>query len=317
MTDDDPDKVIRRLERRVERERLAREEAEGIAERGLRDLWEANRDLEKRVSERTADLEQSLRATQMAAEAKERFLAELGHELNTPLHAVLGLLELIDTTQLEPVDRERVSDVREHAGQLSGLLKGLVDLASSEGESSPEDIVAETPSIWLDQLVSAWTRRAALSGQLLVPSVAGPDTSVDLDWGRLRRIVDPILDNATVHGDAGAVTIEIESNSDLIRLVVADGGPGMSVEQLATALDPFRSAGPNAGVGVGLALADRLASAAGGAVHLDSDGHGTRVTVVLPIATTTAPTSSATAPVSSETTIPDRELVQLSDGSAG
>lgn len=84
----------------------------------------------------------------------------------------------------------------------------------------------------------------------------------------------------------------------------------MSVEQLSTALDPFRSSGPNAGVGVGLALADRLASAAGGAVYLDSDGRGTKVTVVLPIAT--APSS-----IASGATTTDRELVQLSDGSAG
>ncbi len=284
MTEADPDKVIRRLERRVERERMAREEAEGIAERGLRDLWEVNRDLEQRVLDRTADLAQSLRAAEMAAEAKERFLAELGHELNTPLHAVLGLMELVDTTQLEPIDQERVRDVRHHAGELSALLKGLVDLAGSEGETSPADITSTTPSAWLDELSSAWVRRAAVSGQLLVPAVTGADGPVWLDWARMRRIVDPIIDNATVHGARGALAIAVERTDTTVLVTVSDAGPGMNAEQLATALDPFRSSGPNAGVGIGLALADRLARAAGGSVELSSDDSGTSVVITLPIA---------------------------------
>ena len=67
MTSDDR---VERLERRVERERRAREEAEAIAERGMRDLWLANRDLESRVAERTAELELSLQAATMAGQAR-------------------------------------------------------------------------------------------------------------------------------------------------------------------------------------------------------------------------------------------------------
>ncbi|TFH16883.1 MAG: hypothetical protein E4H05_06745 [Acidimicrobiales bacterium] len=117
---------IQRLERRLERERRAREEAEQIAERGMRDLWLANQELEARVAARTVDLERSLRAAHMASEAKETFLAELGHELATPLHAVLGLLELIDSDTLAGDDRARLEQAATNARQLADLLFGLI-----------------------------------------------------------------------------------------------------------------------------------------------------------------------------------------------
>ncbi len=66
---------IERLEKRVARERGAREQAELIAEQGMSALWNSNRALELRVAERTVDLECSLDATTMSSEAKERFLA--------------------------------------------------------------------------------------------------------------------------------------------------------------------------------------------------------------------------------------------------
>ena len=181
------DEQIRRLERRVERERRARLEAEQIAERGLRDLWLANQELESRVAERTADLERSLRAARMASEAKEAFLAELGHELTTPLHAVLGLLELIERDKLAGDDRARLEQAAISARQLADLLFGLVELAGAEGAVTPAEIETVTPTVWLDQLVDAWTRRAASAGQLLVPICTAASRPVAAPWARMRQ----------------------------------------------------------------------------------------------------------------------------------
>jgi signal transduction histidine kinase len=118
---------IARLEQRLARSRESLEQAERIAEQGMRNLWGINKELEARVAERTVDLERSLASTTSASDAKERFLAELGHELATPLHAVLGLLELIDPGGLTIADQGRVSEIRDHAVTLSGLLNGLVE----------------------------------------------------------------------------------------------------------------------------------------------------------------------------------------------
>lgn len=273
---------IARLERRLARERAARDEAERIAERGMRDLWHLNSDLEARVSERTAELERSLRATTMAAEAKERFLAELGHELTTPLHAVMGLLELIDSSALAVEDQDRLDAIRENASELSSMLHALVELAGAEGASAPDDIVELRPTRWLDDVVASWTRPAAMRGQLLVPSIEGSDEPVRLDWRRLRRVIDAVLSNVTDHADSGSVEIIVRCDSDRVALAVSDSGPGMGAEALAAIVDPFVHFRGARRVGVGLAVAHRLAVVGGGALTVTSDGSSTTATCFLP-----------------------------------
>jgi signal transduction histidine kinase len=277
------DERIRRLERRVERERLAREEAEAIAERGLRDLWLANQELESRVADRTADLEKSLRAARMASEAKEAFLAELGHELATPLHAVLGLLELIDHSQLAGDDRARLDRVSISAQQLADLLFGLVELSGAEGAVASDTIETLSPTAWLDELVRAWTRRAASAGQLIVPICHAPARPVAAPWSRLRRVVDLLIDNAVVHADPGSLEVDLDIDENgAITCSVVDAGPGLDEHQLTTAVEPFVRFGERGRLGIGLAVATRLTRAAGGSLRLSNDGDSTRAAVSLP-----------------------------------
>jgi two-component system sensor histidine kinase EvgS len=283
------DERILRLERRIERERRAREAAEEIAERGMRDLWLANQELESRVAERTADLEQSLRAVRMAGDAKEAFLADLGHELATPLHAVLGLLELIDRGQLADDDRSRLDQASANARQLADLLFGLVELAGAEGAVSSDEFESVTPSTWLDQLVEAWARRAATSGQLLVPICHAPAAPVSAPWSRLRHVVDLLLDNAVVHADPGTLQIDLDIDDVAVVCHIRDAGPGLDEHQLATAAEPFVRFGDRGRLGIGLALATRLIRAADGSLELDNDGDGTRATVSLPLSRPATP----------------------------
>ena len=275
------DERVARLERRLARERAAREEAERIAERGMRELWQANRELEDRVATRTAELQRSLAAVTMATQAKERFLAELGHELTTPLHAILGIMELTDPSSLDAENRARLAAVQMHSTKLAGLLHGLIELAGAEGAPLPEAFVERRPVDWLDEVISEWTRPAAIRGQLLVPSNSGRTVPVLADWARLRRMTDAAMSNATLHASPGAVTITLDVGAELLTLTVTDSGPGMSADQTATVLEPFVSYGDTRGVGVGLTIADRMARAVGGGVTLSSDETGTTVAMTM------------------------------------
>jgi two-component system sensor histidine kinase EvgS len=273
---------IARLEQRLARSRESLEQAERIAEQGMRNLWGINKELEARVAERTVDLERSLASTTSASDAKERFLAELGHELATPLHAVLGLLELIDPGGLTIADQGRVSEIRDHAVTLSGLLNGLVDLAGAEGSSAPQHFERRRPSAWLDELIARWTREAAASGQLVAPSVAGHDVEVFLDWDRLTRIVDALMSNAVRHASPGLIEIEVVVAAGDTQVTVTDAGPGMSPAELNTAYEPFIKHGSAGGVGIGLSLAQRLAVGGGGSLELKSEEAATQARVILP-----------------------------------
>ena len=274
---------VARLERRLERERAAREEAERIAERGMRDLWSINRELEVRVAERTAALEQALSAATKAADAKERFLGDLGHDLTSPLHAVMGLTELLDPSGLSGDDQRRLIEVRRHAAELAGLLNGLVDLANAEGATAPDELTEARPSDWLDTVVEVWSRPAALRAQLLVPSVVAPLESLRFDWRRLRRIFDVLLSNVTSHAAPGSVDIDLVVDASHVELRVGDAGPGIDSDALPTVREPFVSGGPSGGVGIGLAIASRLAAAGAGTMDIASTPDGTTVSVRLPI----------------------------------
>ena len=273
---------IERLENRLGRERESRQQAERIAEEGMRNLWGINKDLEARVAERTVDLERSLASTMMASDAKERFLAELGHDLTTPIHAVLGLLELIDPVGLSATDQGRLGQVRHHVDQCSGLFRGLVDLAGAEGASDPQTFQSRRPFVWLDELISRWTRDAAASGQLIAPTVKGDYVEAVLDWNRLTRIVDALLSNAVRHASPGVIGVEIIVVADDAQVTVTDAGPGMSPTDLDTACEPFIKYSSAGGVGIGLSIAQRLAASGGGSLELKSDEATTQARVNLP-----------------------------------
>ena len=285
------DRRTARLERRLERESRARAEAEQIAEHGMRELWLANRDLEERVRERTVDLERSLLAARQASAAKESFLADLGHGLATPLHAVLGHLELIDRAALGPADRDRIETASRNAEQLASLLRGLVDLAGAEGAAGHDEIETRAPSSWLDDVADTWGRAAAGRGQLLVPVCRASSIRVATAWLRLRKIVDLLLDNALVHAHPGPLGVELEitpaaegsaGGEAVVMCRVVDQGPGLDAGQIATVLEPFVRFGDTGGLGVGLAQAHRLARAAEGSVVVANTGPGTEATVTLP-----------------------------------
>lgn len=280
----DSEERISRLERRLERERRIRQEAEDIAERGMRQLWVANRDLEARVEARTAELQNSLGAATAASEAKERFLSELGHNLTTPLHALLGQLELIDPQGLSEDDRERLSSSRHHASALAMLLRRLVDLAAAGGPSAPGAIVDRAPADWLNSTTTSWARPAAVSGHLLLSTNEATEQTARLDWHRLSHLADIALANATEHTVHGPIQLTLSSPDGCIRVSVDDPGPGLTDDEITHVFDPFA---PHRTGGVGLAIASRLANAGGGGIDMhcdrDADSQPTTVTFWLPV----------------------------------
>ena len=278
------------LERQLERERRARRESELIAERGMRELWAANRSLDERVAERTRALEAALDAAQAAARAKESFLAHLGNELGTPLHGALGNLELIDTQALSSDDRERLATADRALHQLSGLLEGLLTLAASEGIATGVVLELSTPGEFLDHVSQRWQRRLAAHGQLMVAELAGELGPLKADWRRLDRVVDALLDNVIAHAHPGRAVVGLKVTTGLVVLEVRDSGPGIPEALWGLVTTPFfrldeAPGSAKAGAGVGLAVAQRLLEGAGGSLQVTTQDGGTTVIVTLPSVT--------------------------------
>lgn len=274
---DDPADLAARLESRLARERRARADAERIAEEGLRELYEVNRELDERVQARTRELEVAKAQAVAANRAKSEFLAHISHEVHTPINGVLGMIELLDGAVVGEREREWLASAATSVARLQHLFSRLLAHLSLEGV----DLLAEAEPVsageFVDDLAGRWRGRAAGAGQLLSVECEDPGLEVSAT-PQLELAVEELLANAVEHAVAGSVTLI--AHADLVgrtRLGVVDSGPGCP-EEVMTAdrlLEPGSIAvRTGTGLGIGLAFARRIAQCHGGSVTLERNSAG-------------------------------------------
>jgi signal transduction histidine kinase len=257
-----------RLLRRWLREREARHEAERIAEAGLRRLYEANADLDRRVSERTAELEAARALAEGADRTKSEFLANLGHEVRTPLHTILATLEL--ASPVDAADRRRIEDATAATRGLRDMFTNLLELAQFEVGSASTSLTSVQLDELVDELVDTWRSRLAAQGLLLVPECPSADQAlVTTDRDRIVQAVTALLDNAEKYAEPGTVRLTVRRTDGWVELVVADDGPGLDDDLVDKVFEPFARAAtpgddPAPGSGVGLTIVRKIAEHLGG-----------------------------------------------------
>jgi len=231
--DGEDDERGERLLRRWLREREARHEAERIAEAGLRRLYEANADLDRRVSERTAELEAARALAEGADRTKSEFLANLGHEVRTPLHTILATLEL--ATPVDAADQRRLDDAILATRGLRDMFTNLLELAQFEVGAASTNLADVPLDQVVDELVEDWRSRLAAKGLLLVPECpSGQKALVTTDRDRVVQAVSALLDNAEKFADPGTVRLTVRNADGWVEVRVADDGPGVDDELLLT-----------------------------------------------------------------------------------
>lgn len=286
---------ITRLTRRLERERKAREEAEGIADRRMRELWLTNQDLDQRVAERTDDVKQAYDLLERSYGAASRFVSNLSHEMLTPLNGVMGMLELIEQHSHTDTLTTYVCTARQSTERLHQLVRRLLDLVQlSSGllRANPTEFAAVDLH---DAVERRWRVRCLQAQKLLTLSnTIDPDHTVLADFERLLQIIDEVLDNARLHADAGVLSVAFSvqptaEGNDAFQVDITDAGPGFIPDETTGIFDtilhvdtaPGRA---SEGAGIGLGLAKELTRAIGGALTVCSaPGSRTKVSVVLPL----------------------------------
>lgn len=231
-------------------------------------------------------------AAQAAAEIKEQFLAVISHEFRTPLHAILGYLEMLDATELgtlDPMVRESIERLRANACRLQDLLEEVLGFA--ELRSGRRMVRAEKLS--LEELINdiAPAIREQLAGKPVTFSyrVLEGANEICTDQRKLRRVLACLLSNAAKFTENGWLTLTVGRSADgWAEVVVADTGIGIPSADLAVVFDEFRQVDGSftrryGGLGLGLTLARELINILGGQMELDSHvGEGTTVRVRLP-----------------------------------
>ncbi|WP_202839101.1 PAS domain-containing hybrid sensor histidine kinase/response regulator [Luteimonas saliphila] len=239
------------------------------------ELKRSNETLELRVAERTESLDQARREAERANDAKTRFLAAVGHDLLQPLHAAQLFTDSL-ARQLAPPQRAALSQVRGALDSTTDLLTGLFDMSRLEAGGlvpQPRDFpLAEV----LEPLASEFRALAAERGLVLrdVATAAWAHGDPQL----LRRVLQNFLANAVRYTIAGGVLIGVRREGSGLRVEVHDTGPGIEAAQQGPIFEEFRrgDGAPGQGLGLGLAIADRIARLMRASIGLRSEvGRGT------------------------------------------
>ncbi len=235
---------------------------------------------------------------QEAHERQRRFTGEASHQLRTPLAVMLGQVEVALRRERSPEDYRRVLGVvAEQSGRLQRIVEMLLFLARADAESALPGLVDLNLASWLEDHLRTWSSHPRSADVRLLPPcpVAGAPglcavaaLPVRAHPALLGQVVDILLDNACKYSPPGtAITLSLSGTADRVLLTVADAGCGIAAEDLPRIFEPFfrsprlRELG-SGGVGLGLAIACRLATALGAEVAAVSEpGRGSRFTVRL------------------------------------
>ncbi len=228
-------------------------------------------------------------AERRLARARRVLIANVSHELKTPLTAVKGFMELLEN---EGIGQERRQEflglMSQEVGRLERLIAEQLELARLDAgalslEREPVDLGALAVEV-------AASRRllSEREGVELAVSVPGAEVVVDADGARIEQILLILLDNAVRHTPAGGkITVGVGVDGGHGTVSVRDTGSGISQDSQQFVFDRFYQADPSRegrGLGLGLAIARGLADAHGGSIEVRSTPHvGSVFTVRLPL----------------------------------
>ena len=246
-------------------------------------LRESYADLERKVEERTAQVE-------IANRHKSEFLANMSHELRTPLNAIIGFSEALGEGlfgEMNEKQREYLEDIHASGRHLLSLINDILDLSKIEAGRMELDLSLFSAPAAIENCVTLVRERAQRHDIAVSVDIDPALGELSADERKFKQILLNLLSNAVKFTpDGGRVTLTARIGQGCLEVAVADTGRGIAPQDQAAVFEEFRQLGRGGeGTGLGLALSRRFVELHGGTMALQSEpGKGSVFTFTLPLA---------------------------------
>ncbi|MCO7580136.1 MULTISPECIES: NahK/ErcS family hybrid sensor histidine kinase/response regulator [Pseudomonas chlororaphis group] len=255
------------------------------------ELLEANRNLQQQIARRErieCDLREARDAAEAANRSKDKYLAAASHDLLQPLNAARLLISTLRERRLPAAEQLLVERTHQALEGAEDLLTDLLDISKLDQAAVKPDLAVYRLDEMLAPLVSEFQSVAEAAGLEL--RVRFGDFALFTDLRLMTRILRNFLSNACRYTERGSILLAARRRGDQLRLEVWDTGRGIAADRLESIFLEFNQldvgrAADRKGVGLGLAIVERIAKILGYRVQVESrPGRGSRFSIQVPLA---------------------------------